>query len=41
MEKDDYRKMIIEIINENKSIEWLIDIYTFAKNYPDNKKEEE
>lgn len=41
MKKEDYIKLIIKIINENKSLEWLIDIYSFITNYPDNGKKEE
>ena len=41
MEKDDYRKLIVAIVNQNKSMEWLIAVYSFAKNYPDTGKKEE
>lgn len=41
MKKEDYRKMIIRLVNENKSLEWLKAIYSFAKNYPDKNEEKE
>lgn len=36
MNKEDYRKLIIKIVNEDKSFEWLRDIHSFVKCYPDN-----
>lgn len=40
MTKEDYCKLIMQIVNASKSLEWLIDIYTFIDNYPDNANDE-
>lgn len=36
MKKEDYRKLIAQLVNEKRSLEWLKAVYSFAMNYPDN-----
>lgn len=35
MKHQNYRKLIIKILNQKHTVEWLKAVYTFAKNYPD------
>lgn len=41
MGKEEYKKLIIEIISTSRDLEYLIAVYTFAKHYPDKSKEKE
>lgn len=42
MKHEDYRKLIIQLVNEKRGLEWLKTVYSFAVNYPDkeDKKKE-
>lgn len=42
MSNEDYRKLIIQLANEKRGLEWLKAVYSFAVNYPDkeDKKKE-
>lgn len=35
MKKEDYRKLIIQLVNEKRGKEWLKAVYSFVTNYPD------
>lgn len=41
MNEEDYKRIIIEIVEASKDLEYLIAVYTFAKHYPDKSKKKE